>query len=58
MLKIKVCIDLLGLVGHLMSNKEHIDAIFECLSTAYDTFLLSIESHIDPYTINDVESLL
>ena len=41
-----------------MSEKKHIDVIFEGLSTYYDTFILSIESHIDPYTIDDVESLL
>ena len=41
-----------------MSEKKHIDVIFEGLSTDYDTFILSIESHIDPYTIDDVESLL
>ena len=28
----------------------------KCGST--DTFILSIESHIDPYTIDDIESLL
>ena len=41
-----------------MSEKKHIDVIFEGLSTDYDTFILSIESHIDPYTIDDIESLL
>ena len=39
-------------------KKKHIDVIFEGLSTYYDTFILSIESHIDPYTIDDIESLL
>ena len=58
LLKIKGYIDLLGLVGHSMFEKEHIDAIFEGLSTDYDTFILSIESRIDIYTIDDIESLL
>ena len=58
LLKIRGCIDLLGLVGHSISEKEHIDAIFEGLSTDNDTFILSIESLIDPYTVDDIESLL
>ena len=58
MLKIIGYIDSLGLVGHSMSEKEHIDVIFEGLSTEYDTFILSIESRIDPYTIDVIESLL
>ena len=37
LLKIRGCIDLLGLIGHLMSEKKHIDVIFEGLSTYYDT---------------------
>ena len=41
-----------------MFEKEHIDAIFEGLSSDYDTFILSIESRIDPYTVDDIESLL
>ena len=41
-----------------MSEKEHIDVIFEGLSTDYDTFILSIELCIDPYTVDDIESLL
>ncbi|RVW56384.1 Retrovirus-related Pol polyprotein from transposon RE1 [Vitis vinifera] len=56
--QIRGCIDLLGLVGHSISEKEHIDAIFEGLSTDNDTFILSIESLIDPYTVDDIESLL
>ena len=58
LLKIRGCIDLLGLVGYSMFEKEHIDAIFEGLSTDYDTFILSIESRIDLYTFDDIESLL
>ena len=41
-----------------MSEKKHIDVIFEGLSSDYDTFILSIESRIDPYTVDDIESLL
>ena len=41
-----------------MFEKEHIDAIFEGLSTYYDTFILSIESCIGLYTVDDIESLL
>ena len=41
-----------------MSEKKHIDVIFEGLSTDYDTFILSIELRIDPYTVDDIESLL
>ena len=58
MLKIRGYIDLLGLVGHSMYEKEHINVIFKGLSTDYDTFILSIELRIDPYTVDDIESLL
>ena len=49
---------MLGLLPNSISNKGHIDAIFESLLTNYDTFILSIELHANPYTIDDLESLL
>ena len=49
---------MLGLLPNSISNKGHIDAIFESLLTNYDTFILSIELHANSYTIDDLESLL
>ena len=49
---------MLGLLPNSISNRGHIDDIFESLLTNYDTFILSIELHANPYTIDDLESLL
>lgn len=57
LLKIRNCIDLLGLVGERLSEKDHIDAIFEGLSAEYDTFVVAIDSSLDPYSVEDIESL-
>ena len=42
LLKIKHIVNLLSLVGHVLSNKDHIEAIFEGLSSEYDSFIVSV----------------
>lgn len=56
LLKVRHCVDFLGLVGHNLTEKEHIDAILNGLSAQYDVFVLSIGTHLDPYTVDDIES--
>lgn len=58
LLKIHSLVDHLALVGHELSPKDHINAIFESLSSEYDTFIIVSNSRIDSYTIHQVESLL
>ena len=38
--------------------KSHIDAIFDGLSSECDTFIVSVNSCIDPYSVDEIESLL
>ena len=56
--KIRNIVDLLALVGHKISVKYHIDAIFEGLPQDYETFIISVNSRLDPYTVEEIEALL
>ena len=38
--------------------KSHIDAIFDGLSYECDTFIVLVNSCIDPYSVDEIESLL
>lgn len=58
LLKIRGFIDLLDLVGHSMTVKDQIDAIFEGLPSEYDCVELAISSRTDKYSVEDVEALL
>lgn len=58
LLKIRTCVDLLALVGHKLEAKSHIDAIFDGLPPEYDTFILSVNTRLDPYSVSDIEGLL
>ena len=58
LLKIRSLVDHPTLVGHDLSPKDPIEAIFEALPSEDDTFITAINSHIDSYTIDEVESLL
>ncbi|RVW97157.1 Retrovirus-related Pol polyprotein from transposon TNT 1-94 [Vitis vinifera] len=58
LLKIRNVVDLLALVGHKISVKDHIDAIFEGLPQDYETFIISVNSRLDPYTVEEIEALL
>ena len=58
LLKIRSLVDHPTLVGHDLSPKDPIEAIFEALPSEDGTFITTINSHIDSYTIDEVESLL
>lgn len=58
LLKIRSCVDLLNMVGHRTTTKEHIDAVFDGLPMEYETFMVAINSRLDPYTVDEIESLL
>ncbi|XP_062086325.1 uncharacterized protein LOC133792434 [Humulus lupulus] len=48
----------LGSVGHPVTSKEHIVAIFKGLPPDYDLFIISVNSRSQPYTVAEIESLL
>jgi len=48
----------LAAVGCPISTEDHIEAILVGLSDEYDSFVTSVTSHLDPYTVEDIESLL
>ena len=58
LLKIKSLIDCLASIGYVITTKDHIDAIFDGLSYEYDTFVVSVNSRNDLYTVAKIESLL
>ena len=45
-------------IGHLVSEPEHIDYIFDGLSEDCDPFILVVTSHTKAYTVDDVEYVL
>lgn len=51
LLKIRHCVDMLALVGNSLPEKDHIDAILDGLPPEYETFILSVNTRLDPYTV-------
>ncbi|KAK4840954.1 hypothetical protein QYF36_022262 [Acer negundo] len=45
-------------LGYFLSTSDHINAIFDGLSSEYDTFVVSVSSRNDAYTVTEIESLL
>ena len=58
LLKIHGFVDLLAFVGVNLSVKDHIDVITDGLPSEYDTFFLIINSRIEDYLVEEIESLL
>ncbi|KAF7805093.1 Retrovirus-related Pol polyprotein from transposon TNT 1-94 [Senna tora] len=58
LLKIKKLVDALFSVGSPVSEADHIEAILEGLSEEYNSFVVSVTSRSDPYTVDEIESLL
>jgi len=51
-------VDSLAAIGSSISAEDHIDAILDGLPEEYDSFVMSVTSQIDPYIVQDIESLL
>ena len=47
LLKTRNIVDILALVGHKISIKDHIDVVFEGLPQDYEIFIISVDSRID-----------
>uniref|UniRef100_A0A803QBV6 Uncharacterized protein n=1 Tax=Cannabis sativa TaxID=3483 RepID=A0A803QBV6_CANSA len=58
LLKVKQHVDLLAFVGEIMSDRDHIAAIFKGLPSEYDTFIISTNTWIGGYTVGEIEALL
>jgi len=48
----------LAAIGAPISEEDHIEAILNGLPEEYDSFVTSILSRLDPYTIDEIEALL
>lgn len=55
--QIKVAIDQLASVGHLLTFSDQIKAIFDGIPTEYDNFIISVNSRLDPYSVYEIKSL-
>jgi len=51
-------VDSLAATSSPISSEDHIDAILDGFSEEYDNFITSITLQLDPYTVEDIESLL
>jgi len=58
LLDIKKTVDHLAVVGCPISTEDHIEVVLDGLSDEYNSFITSVTSHLDPYTVADIEALL
>uniref|UniRef100_A0A803NMJ5 RING-type E3 ubiquitin transferase n=1 Tax=Cannabis sativa TaxID=3483 RepID=A0A803NMJ5_CANSA len=58
LLKVKQHVDLLASVGEVLSDRDHIAAIFKGMPSEYDTFIISTNTRVKGYTIGEIEGLL
>lgn len=58
LLKIKHVVNILASMGHVLYPKDHVEVIFEGLSSKYDNFLVSINIRSYPFFVEDIKSLL
>jgi len=58
LLDIKNIIDSLAVVGSPISTEDHIDVILDGLPEEYDHFVTSIISRLNPYIVDEIETLL
>ena len=57
-LDIKRVIDSLAAVDSNVSTEDHLEVILDGLPEEYDSFITSVTSRLDPYTVDDIEALL
>ena len=58
LVEIKKITDQLAAIGAEISTTEYIEVIFDRLPEEYNPFVTSLLSRLDPYTIDEMESLL
>lgn len=52
LLKVKSIVDALIAISNRVSQTDHFEPIFDGLLEEYDPFVISVNSWIDPYTVN------
>jgi len=55
---IKKVVNMLATIGASVTTKDHVESILARLPEEYNVFIVAIMSCIDPYSINEIESLL
>ncbi|KAK4272694.1 hypothetical protein QN277_021212 [Acacia crassicarpa] len=58
LLKVKSSFDALAAIGSPISLSDQLDYVFDGLSEDYDSFITSISTRLEPYTMAEVEALL
>jgi len=58
LLDIKKVVDSLTATAFTFSSEDHIEVVLDDLPEEYDAFITSITSHLDLYTIENIEALL
>ncbi|XP_062089056.1 uncharacterized protein LOC133795619 [Humulus lupulus] len=58
LLKIKLIVDTLASIGHLLFAQDHIEAIINGLSKDYEVFITYVNTKFDAYTVAEIEALL
>uniref|UniRef100_A0A803QC19 Retrotransposon Copia-like N-terminal domain-containing protein n=1 Tax=Cannabis sativa TaxID=3483 RepID=A0A803QC19_CANSA len=58
LLRVKQTVDLLTLVGEVLSTRDHVVAIFKGLPSEYDTFVISTNTRLESYSVAEIEALL
>jgi len=53
-----IVLDTLIVVGSPFTSKDHIEVILNDLSEEYNSFIMSVTSHLDPYIVQEIEALL
>lgn len=56
-LKVKNAVKKLASVGHVLSNTDEIEVIFNGLLEEYDTFVISVNSRLESSSVEEIESL-
>jgi len=55
---IKKVVNMLAAIGSPITTEDHIESILEGLPEEYNAFIVVVTSHTNPYSINEIESLL
>lgn len=58
LLEIRKLVNVLASVGEPVTQNEHIESIFDGLNDEYESFIASMMARIEPYTVEEFESLL
>jgi len=55
---IKKADNMLAAIGSPITTEDHIESILEGLPEEYNAFIVAVTSRTDPYSINEIESIL